>query len=54
MVENYTLEGEWIFYRQSGQLWQIGNFQNNKKHGKWIRFNKDNQVEIGLNQFYYN
>jgi len=39
------MEGERIFYRESGQLWQIGNFQKDKKHGNWIRFNKDNKEE---------
>jgi len=39
------MEGEWRFYRESGQLWQIGNFQNGKKYGTWIRLNKDKQQE---------
>jgi hypothetical protein len=24
------MEGEWIFYSETGQLWQIANFKNNK------------------------
>ena len=39
------MEGEWRFYREFGQLWQIGHFQNGKKHGIWIRFNKENQQD---------
>jgi antitoxin component YwqK of YwqJK toxin-antitoxin module len=39
------MEGEWRFYRESGQLWQIGNFKNHKKHGSWVRFDKNDQVE---------
>ncbi|MDF2885493.1 MAG: hypothetical protein K0R54_6067 [Clostridiaceae bacterium] len=30
---NNQMEGEWRFYRESGQLCQIGNFQQGKKHG---------------------
>ena len=26
---NELMEGEWVFYRESGQLWQTGNFQHN-------------------------
>ena len=26
------MEGQWNFYRESGQLLQAGNFLNNKKH----------------------
>jgi len=27
------MEGEWLFYRETGQLWQVGNFKNGKKEG---------------------
>ena len=40
-----VMEGKWKFYRNSGQLWQIGHFFNNNKHGEWIRFNRDGLVE---------
>jgi antitoxin component YwqK of YwqJK toxin-antitoxin module len=40
-----AMEGEWKFYRSTGQLWQIGNFLNNKKHGQWIRYNRDGIIE---------
>jgi antitoxin component YwqK of YwqJK toxin-antitoxin module len=43
--ENNKMEGEWKFYRESGQLWQIGNFLNEMKHGTWMRFNKENLLE---------
>ena len=39
------MEGEWIFYRETGQLWQIANFENGKKHGRWIRYNKNDEIE---------
>jgi len=42
---NDLMEGEWKFYRETGQLWQIGNFKNSKKNGSWIRWDKNNQVE---------
>jgi len=43
--ENNQMQGEWKFYRESGQLWQIGNLHNDKKHGTWTRFDKENQQE---------
>ena len=39
------MQGEWIFYRESGQLWQTGHFLNNQKHGAFVRYNKDDEVE---------
>jgi len=42
---NNLMEGEWIFYRETGQLWQTANFRNNKKHGSWIRYDKNDKIE---------
>jgi antitoxin component YwqK of YwqJK toxin-antitoxin module len=39
------MEGEWKFYRETGQLWQVGNFKNNMKNGKWLRYDKNNKLE---------
>ena len=39
------MEGEWVFYRESGQLWQTGNFQHNLKHGRFVRYDKNDKVE---------
>ena len=39
------MEGEWIFYRETGQLWQVGNFINGQKHGPWIRYDKQDVLE---------
>lgn len=39
------MEGEWKFYRESGQLWQIGNVKNGQKHGSWIRYDKKDRLE---------
>ena len=37
--------GKWTFYRETGQLWQIGHFENNQKHGHFIRYNRQDEVE---------
>lgn len=37
--------GEWKPYQETGQLWQVGNFENGKKNGIWIRYDKNNQLE---------
>jgi antitoxin component YwqK of YwqJK toxin-antitoxin module len=43
-VDN-KMEGEWKFYRETGQLWQIGNFKDGKKNGPWVRYDKNDQLE---------
>ena len=43
--ENGMMQGEWRFYRATGQLWEIGHFKDDKKDGSWIRYDRDNQVE---------
>jgi antitoxin component YwqK of YwqJK toxin-antitoxin module len=45
VFETGLMEGEWIFYRETGQLWQTGNFKNSKKHGAWIRYDKNDKPE---------
>jgi antitoxin component YwqK of YwqJK toxin-antitoxin module len=42
---NETMQGEWKFYRESGQLWQVGNFKDNQKHGRWVRYDKADRLE---------
>ncbi len=39
------MQGEWKFYRESGQLWQVGNFKDNIKNGKWVRYDKKGNLE---------
>jgi len=39
------MEGEWIFNRLSGQLWQVGNFKHGQKHGNWLRYDKAGNLE---------
>ncbi|MGA9648981.1 hypothetical protein [Pedobacter sp.] len=46
------MQGEWKFYGESGQLWQVGNFKDNQKHGKWIRYNKQEHLEY--DEFFIN
>ncbi len=40
-----NMEGEWLFYRENGQIAQIGHFKNGLKHGSWIRYDKDMNIE---------
>ncbi|MGZ3899563.1 MAG: toxin-antitoxin system YwqK family antitoxin [Bacteroidia bacterium] len=42
---NSLMEGEWKFYRESGQLWQVGHFKNSMKHGKFIRYDKKGNID---------
>ena len=42
---NGQMEGEWIFYREGGQLWQTENFQHNQKHGNFLRYDRNGKVE---------
>jgi len=42
---NASMQGEWVFYRESGQLWQVGNFKDSKKHGSFTRYDKKDQIE---------
>ena len=43
------MEGEWKFYRESGQLWAVGNFRASMKDGSWIRYDKRDQLEYQEN-----
>lgn len=47
--QNDRMEGEWKFYRQTGQLWQVGNFKAGKKNGSWVRYDKNDAVEYSEN-----
>ena len=38
------MEGQWKFYRETGQLWQVGNFNEGQKHGFWIRYDKKGKL----------
>ena len=43
--ENGMMQGEWIFYRATGQLWEIGHFKNDIKEGSLIRYDKNDKIE---------
>ncbi len=45
IFENGLMEGEWKFYRETGQLWQIGHFIHGGKDGAWVRFGRGGQLE---------
>ena len=40
-----SYEGKWEFFKKEGFLWGIGHFENNQKHGQWIRYKADGSVE---------
>ncbi len=42
---NGIMEGEWIFNRGTGELWQIGHFKNGQKHGRWVRYDRKGKPE---------
>ncbi len=42
---NGMMQGEWNFYRATGQLWQVGNFKDDLKHGTWIRYDRSGNLE---------
>lgn len=35
-----SMEGRWTFNRKTGDLWVVGSFKNNQKHGEWLRYDK--------------
>mgnify|MGYP003469906656 CR=1 FL=1 len=39
------MQGDWKFYRKSGELWQVGCLEHDLKNGEWIRYYQDGQVE---------
>lgn len=44
-LEGDLMQGEWKFYRETGQLWQIGHFIDGKKDGNWMRYDKNDRIE---------
>ena len=42
---NGIMESEWKFYRETGQLWQVGSFKEGQKQGSWVRFDKKDKLE---------
>lgn len=31
-------EGEWKFYKITGQLWKMGNYKNGRKYGPFVKY----------------
>ncbi len=42
---NGHMEGKWVFYRETGQLWGIGSLKHDLKHGTWIRYDRKDKEE---------
>lgn len=42
---NGKMNGQWLFYKKTGSLWQVGNLKDDIKDGSWIRYNDDGSVE---------
>lgn len=40
-----SFEGKWEFFKKEGFLWQIGHFNHNQKHGTWIRYKANGDIE---------
>ncbi len=40
-----VMQGRWVFYRETGQLWQVGHFKDNLKHGAFVRYDRSDRVE---------
>ena len=40
-----VMQGEWRFWRETGELWQVGHFRDGVKHGDWLRLARDGAVE---------
>jgi antitoxin component YwqK of YwqJK toxin-antitoxin module len=39
------MNGEWTWYRESGELWQTGAFdENEKRTGIWTRYHRNGQI----------
>ena len=45
LYKNDLMEGEWTFYRETRQLWQVANFKGSMKDGSWVRYDKNDQLE---------
>lgn len=54
---NGQMEGEWKFYRENGDLCQIGYFKNSVRTGLWIKFDREGNVinkKFAFNGFNHN
>ena len=42
------MQGKWIFYRGTGQLWIEGNMKDDLQHGSWVRYDRKDKVEYDV------
>ncbi len=42
---NGKMQGKWIFYRESGELWSEGELKDDIKEGVWKRWDKKGELE---------
>jgi len=42
---NGKMQGKWIFYRESGELWSEGEIKDDIKEGIWKRWDKEGELE---------
>lgn len=40
-----VMQGEWRFWRETGELWQVGHFRDGLKHGPWQRLARNGTEE---------
>ena len=40
-----VMQGEWRFWRETGELWQVGHFRDGLKHGPWVRHARNGIIE---------
>lgn len=41
-----VMQGEWIFNKKEGYLWQVGHFDDEgKQHGSWTLYTKDGSIQ---------
>ncbi|MDL2277861.1 hypothetical protein LJC57_04635 [Parabacteroides sp. OttesenSCG-928-G07] len=42
---NGQMQGKWLFYRETGQLGQIGHLKDDIKDGSWLRYDINGELE---------
>ena len=45
-VADGKMQGEWRFWRKTGELWQVCGFMDDLQHGELIRYARDGSVEL--------
>ncbi len=42
---NNLMEGEWKFYKITGQLWKMGSYKNGRKCGPFVQYDRGYKIE---------